>query len=504
MRGGGTDGPRRRRVVRATVAASCLLVAASIPFDLVPWLRGPAPYPPEWQWAFRSGGPDRPLVAAALVAFLLLGLLGASGTGRARRRPEAASRLLVVGAVLLGWTFQIALLVREPGSPLLTLLSRTRSRSFTSYHAVAVSDDARDPLRFLRRHADLLPAQARSARHAATHPPGPVLFYRAAIAACGASPSLTEALLQAAGVPEREFPPPDTRPARAAALLGALVLGLLGAATAWPVFRLAEALGAARLPAARLSVLWALLPGPALMTPQIDQALALPVAAATALLARAAIESRPRRSAFLAALAGLLGGVSVFTSYGAAAFLAIGGVAALSAAAGRPAPTGTNAWRRPAMLALGATAVSAALACGGPALLGHEPLRAAATALSIHRGVYTEPRSYPLWLAFNPLDLAVFLGLPIAFTALLRLGAPPAGEPARLRRFRTSLGVGVGLLFLLGVTRGEVGRIWIPLMPLLLVAALAGGEDEPDRSEAVFHGLLLAVLTLAIGAYWDV
>jgi hypothetical protein len=355
-------------------------------------------------------------LTATLFAIGLLVLLAFSGGARARRNRIATFRALVAGAVLLGGGLQIALLAREPGHPLRTLLARTRSRSFTSYHTVAISPEAREPLSFLREHADRLPALAASAKHASTHPPGPVLYYRTALALCEASPRLTDGLLAAAGVPEREFRPPATRAARAAALLGALLLGLLGALTAWPLAHLARALGVESLAAGRLAVLWALLPGPALMTPQFDQALALPVVGATLLLLTAA--PRPARSARLqrAALAGAIAGVALFTSYGAAIFLAVGGAAALVAS-----DATTDSLRRSGVLAALAAAVTSFTAFGLPALLGHQPVRAMLTALSIHREMYTAPRSYTLWLLFNPLDLAIFLGVPVAVTGLLLL-----------------------------------------------------------------------------------
>jgi hypothetical protein len=496
------DGPEanrdRARGLGAVVLLS-LLVLVSVPFDLVPLLRGPAPYPPEWQWAFRPEGPARPLIAAALLMVAVLGLLAASGSGWAWRHRTATFRVLVTAAVVLGFLLQLALLVREPGPPLRTLLGRTRSPAYTSYHTVAISPGARDPRAFLRHHADRLPDWARWAKHAATHPPGPVLFYRGALAACEASPALTDGLLEAAGVPDRSFRPPGTRPARAAALLGGLVLGLLGALAAWPLAQLSLALGVERLASARLALLWALLPGPALQTPQLDQALALPVTGATALLLLAS--ERPDTRAVLArgTLAGALGGLALFASYGAAAFLLIGGLAVLAAA--HPARL-----RRAVFLAALAGTLAGLLALGVPALLGHDSLRALFTALSIHRESYTAPRSYALWLVFNPLDLALFLGVPVAVSGLIALPGSVsrivhAGGGAPLDRFRLALFGGVACLLALGVTRGEVGRIWIPLMPLLLVACV-GAPESPDRRTALVVAVLLGASTLLLGSYW--
>ena len=59
-----------------------------------------------------------------------------------------------------------------------------------------------------------------------------------------------------------------------------------------------------------------------------------------------------------------------------------------------------------------------------PMAWGHEPIAAARTALAIHREAYTQPRSYATWLLFNPLDLAIFGGVPVVVVGLLRLARP--------------------------------------------------------------------------------
>ncbi len=161
--------------------------------------------------------------------------------------------------------------------------------------------------------------------------------------------------------------------------------------------------------------------------------------------------------------------------------------------------------RRLALL-LGATAL---LALGVPAALGHEPLLAMRTALRIHREAFTLPRSYVLWLVFDPLDLAVFTGLPVVVAGLVALRrtirrAIAAGPLPALDRFRLGVVGGVMLLVLMGVVRGEVGRILIPLMPFVLLASLADCGTDPEAGEALGMGALLAALTLAIAAYWVV
>ncbi len=245
------------------------------------------------------------------------------------------------------------------------------------------------------------------------------------------------------------------------------------------------------------------------MTPQFDQALALPVTAATACLA-AAMADRTRATR-LALLGGVLGGVAVFFSYGSLAFLAIGGMVAWALTVRDP--SALTARLRAAALALAAAAVTLA----APMAVGHEPWQAARTALAIHREVYTLPRDYAVWLVFNPVDLSVFLGIPLALLLAHRAWAATRrrlsgdASPPATDRLAIAAAAGLFLLLLSGAVRGETGRIWIPLMPLLVAAAVGAapraGEAEPrspTASEAALLGTLLASLCVALRVFWQV
>jgi hypothetical protein len=230
------------------------------------------------------------------------------------------------------------------------------------------------------------------------------------------------------------------------------------------------------------------------MVPELDQALALPVACASALVAVALAPGRGDGGlAARAAGAGLLVGLAVFFSYGAPLLIALG-----AAAAAAPALRTPEGRRRAALL--GAIAFAVALVCFmAPVLLGHHPLASARAALAIHREQFTAHRSYPLWLVFDLLDLALFLGVPAVLFGLLLPRTP----------FRIAAAGGVLLLVASGLIRGEMGRILVPLMPVSLVACVvseprAGApEGEPSARSALVLGSLLALSDVVLRLSWE-
>jgi hypothetical protein len=230
------------------------------------------------------------------------------------------------------------------------------------------------------------------------------------------------------------------------------------------------------------------------MTPQFDQMLAFPITASAALLVAAA-----GGTGRMAILAGLLAGVALQISYGAAAFVALACVASLALVGGygrRGRVAGPAAW----------AAMAAALVVALPMAWGHEPLAAARTGLAIHREAYTQPRAYATWLLFNPLDLALFAGIPVAVAGVARLLGIGHGPFDRMRGI---LAAGIALLLLSGTVRGELGRIAIPLFPMLLLAAIGpngelAGDPRPLPAETALAAVLLAALTAAIAARWSV
>jgi energy-coupling factor transporter transmembrane protein EcfT len=72
------------------------------------------------------------------------------------------------------------------------------------------------------------------------------------------------------------------------------------------------------------------------------------------------------------------------------------------------------------------------------------------------------------WLVLHPWDVALFAGVPTVAIALYSGFHARSGPP---RQFALALGLTLGLLVVLGVARGETGRVWMFLMPLIVVVA---------------------------------
>jgi hypothetical protein len=94
-------------------------------------------------------------------------------------------------------------------------------------------------------------------------------------------------------------------------------------------------------------------------------------------------------------------------------------------------------------------------------------------------------RTFLPWLLLNPLDFLLFLGVPTAVLLVREVvrAARRRGEVAA-RRFIVALVVTLLLLNATGTNRGEVARLWMPLMPMataIAASALRANEDEEGR-----------------------
>ena len=423
--------------------------------------RVPLGVPGEWVWLRLDTGVAGPnahdlaLAAAAVAAYAGLSAAGMRSLARRAGPLREAGWLagLVAGAVVVQCAAlggapegygpeKIPLVLWEPGS--------------SGYYTVAV-ERAGDPWAFWAAYPAWVRRQ--DVLHIGTHPPGLILATAFARRAMRAHPGLAKGI--AAGLPPRvahsfreianRFGPVPRADRAALALIGGLTL-LACAATVAPLYLLARS--ALPPPAAWASAcLWPLATSALMFLPDADVAFSFLSATALALAARG------RPTGAIAAGIVLAVGMS-FTL----AFLPVGLVVALVLAT----TPGATPRRRPALVA--ATGAGfLAFTLGTWAISGADPFLTWRWNLANHARFYaTYPRSYAAWTLLAPLDLACGLGLPAACWVAVGLAT---------RRAPRAAYAALAVLILLGLSGrnlGEVARLWLPFMPLLLPAAGAG------------------------------
>src|SRR5262249_2663116 len=149
----------------------------------------------------------------------------------------------------------------------------------------------------------------------------------------------------------------------------------------------------------------------------------------------------------------------------------------------------------------GAAALGIGLLLSVPLALGFDYISAFKGIMSLHRDHYTPP-GRGLWFRFNLLDFSIFLGWPL-IAWLVALNSGNHKDPAR--RLVLTMAVCVALIDIADLTRSEVGRLWMPLMPLIFAGCgVAASTPAPTRnSEWMLVALLLAISSLTIALHWS-
>jgi hypothetical protein len=449
----------------------------------------------EWEWLRIDVPPPFDGLALALVALGAYAALAAIGakilTSKASHRAEAACVTALAAASI---AVQIGIpLGAAPGYDLSKWAAVNYLSGSAGYFKVARQQAVRDPWKFLADYPQWIRNQ--DSLHIGTHPPGLIAGQCFLMGIMEHNPSLSQWLID--HMPEsvdmgfRVFGAKDPQPLspsdRATLYTTALLTLLACGLTVIPLYML----GRVALPPAEAwvaAVLWPLVPAANLFQPVADTAYPLFSTTALALAAWAVrlLAHSGRAPAILAfGLAFTAGLVMAFGMFFTLAFLPIGLIVALLVSF-QPSLVSWRA-RIALIVAIGLGFVTL-LGCGW-ALIGANPFVIASWNLHHHARFYDEyPRTYRLWLALNPVELAIALGVPSAIWCLLGLFAP--------RRLPASVWATILVLTLTNLTgrnMGEVARLWMLYMPPLLVGASYG------LSRWGLKPAFLAATTLLVG-----
>ncbi|MFO7680022.1 MAG: glycosyltransferase family 39 protein [Chloroflexota bacterium] len=455
--------------------------------DWLPWLRGPAPDTVEWHWVYALRSFSRwwlPVMATVAMG-------GVAAWWLRTPRWRWGLTALVLGNLLL----QGALVYAENPAVLTELIERTLADETNGYFRLAA--ETTDMPALLRAYPALMPTFP--SEHTRTHPPGLILVNWLALQTLQRWPGLSQTIAETIW-PLRctDLWLLDGPPERAAALVAVTLLtALAGALTVLPTYGLARRL----LPseAARLAVaLTATLPALLIFTPTPVQADTL--GAVTAVLLLQIGLERAQGRWFIAS--GLIVSLMSFFSLGnAVLMLLLAGYAGLHWWQGRGERPFTRFVGQMMLLGGGAAAVWLFYWAGW----GVAPWSVAQVGLGQHYELVTLHRRYEWWLVYNLLDVLIFAGpvVVIGFIAVCLKPSTAFREPYAVLLF--PLVVLILLLNVSGSARGEVGRLWLFLMPFLALGSAAFFAPPPPRPRPVAPLPLVALqlgLVLALGLAW--
>ena len=462
----------------------------------------PVGIPGQWAWEVHA----KPLPTAGLLRALVVGAgiigLGALGLYRLRHRRRGMAWLLA-GLVALVFAFQLSVASLAPQAGFY-LVAGTGSSVATEYFSTAQT--VRDPWAYCLSYAET----QRSGHHVATHPPGAVLAYWICLRLYE-SPLLPHGVFGALAEQTIGAPPdqvavaansyPGTRMTAAdvgPALFCCIVFGLCSALTVLPLYWLARQ-ASTRSTALVVCCLFGLTPSPVLFFQGLDAPVMLLSVSALACAFAAVTRGRLAWGALCGLGLGLLSAVT----FGATAALAATAALGVALLLRRPPGERLRAWA-----AVGAGAgvwltliVALHVACRGqlPAIF--------AQAMSAHRELTWEGmgRGYGTWVWRNLVEFGVFLGLP----GLVVLAGAALGLARRRARNLTRVElvglIGLGLLLLLNATgsvRGEVARVWLFLMPPLILWAGCRTRRALRKAPALAAATMALSLVQALVMGW--
>jgi hypothetical protein len=468
----------------------------------------------EWEWPRLRVTPNAIDIVFAGFGLAVFALIAAVGCKRLSNHPRRGREVAWVAVLaVIAPAVQFALQSGAPEGYGLTKWVTLAMPGASGYFTVAKRQIS-DSRRFWAAYPAWIKHQ--DALHVGTHPPGLFLWARSCVDLMEAHPTIARAIVEhlppSVDAGFREILPavgPTSRPERAAlALTGVLTL-LACAWTAVPLYLLARS----TLPPAAAwaaALLWPVIPAAILFQPTADTAFPFISTSALACAAWATGgRSRPLRM-LLAVLAGALLGIGMQFSL---VFLPVGLVVACLLVGMRGSRLGERA---------------ALVACTGVGFLGTtfavwgishaNPFAIWWWNQKNHARFYQEyPRSYGAWVLANPLELAVAIGLPVAVwlivAVLTAIGArttrttmaePDAKANSAANRGTTvlnwaTLGV-LAILTLGGRSLSEVGRLWLPCMPALVVGAAWGLARFGEARTLAVTTALVGAQTLALQA----
>ncbi len=465
------------------------LFCAAIGFDITPLLRGPAPYPPEWQWAYQFTNTLGRFWAPGVVGLLgLLGLFYFDDNKRQQEKFFSVKFLLFIIVFLLLLQAGILYFSRAGFG---VLLGRIINPGITGYFTTALSVQSIGS--FLSTYQQRV---SHFSMRSADHPPFAVLFFSLILFVSHhlqflfpfvAKISLHHSDIASLWSPLQPFQ-------KLAALLNTMLIPMLSTGVLLPLYFFTK-LYYDKNTAVRACFLYSIFPAVLLFLPLNDTFLGL-----FGIVGFLGVLLGQRKKSILYYF---LGGLSIaIGAFFSASMLVVILMAIL-------------------FLALSTCPLKEKI-LGGLGVLGGLVILPILLLVFYHFntfGVFLEitrlqaKRSYLPWTFYDLYDFFIFAGIPVLVCSIVIIKnilkrLLPFGFTQGKLVHNDALTIAFFLtLFLLdisGFSRAEAGRIWMPYMPFLAVIAAAFLTKEKKFSTTAFSALLVMQLVqlLVMQEFW--
>ncbi len=455
-----------KKLVSAIILAS-LVFFVVIGFNVSPFLRGPGPWPPDWRWPYQFVNTlNRVWAPLMIISFILY-----IGYFFDKKKKLASLDLwvLLVLLVILSYFFQLSVLYFSR-SGISVLIHRVINPGLNGYFTEAVKIKNLGSF-FSNYQKNVL----NFSMHAAGHPPGPIIFYWLMEKLVNFIPLINNFVSNL--IPQHN----DvqiiwkglTLNQKSAAVFSAFFVPFLASLNIIPLFLISRKLSGIKA-AVRIALMSIFIPALTLFTPLPD--VYFPIFFLSGFLIF--IEGEEKNSRLLLAISGLVFSLGIFFSLSILPLLILFSYYFLkNRKTIIPFFMGGGLFYLAVYLFFGYNifSVSYTLMIGLP-----------------------KNRAYLPWVFYNLYDFFVFTGLPITLTYLTMF----------FKRIKNHLFIFFSLLLIFlnfsGAVRGEVGRIWLPLMfPLILITG-SFLTNKLKLATKVFLVILFiqAVQVLVLQEFW--
>lgn len=472
------------------IASITLVFCLAIAFDFFPFLRGPAPYPPEWQWAYFFVNTFSKIYLPIFCIALIAGLFFLIETKKFLNQKH--SLIILTLLILLSFAFELSILFYSR-SGISVLVQRIINPDLNSYFTASLL--IHNPIDFLKNYQAEM---HHFVYHARSHPPGGIfIFYLLKQLIMPFTPFISFANHI---IPSHT----DVRKIwnmllpidRATALFAAFFLPLLSTFVIVPIFAVAQRLYGKTV-AIRSSFLALFIPGIAFFIPINDSFLPLFSVGSFYFLVRG-LQDKSILSFFLSGLILFLGFTFNLALLPLLLFFFLFAIFFIKK---------QNFAIKPFIK----HGVSFIVGFFLPIILlyvffGFNYFQL--IQIILKEVTHLHSRSYILWLPYNLLDFFIFVGIPLFIIFLTQIKNLFAIRHLQFAKNIDILFLSFLIMFIIldisGSTRGEAGRIWAIFMPFVLLPAVAYLTNTKKFPTKFFVGIILlqALQILVMQEFW--